>query len=176
MQPKRRQRGEVREDGKVFIEYRKGYRDGEYWAPPEYLAALRAKARPAAKTTFAPFKSRHLRTYAKRQPRHTDGLIQKAFDTPPYDVDVDPAMNEKLELTVIPNFSDYAISPDGVVVRQKAARRGRTCGVVGYRVTPVIHPRGHQWCVQMTDDTGKRRRIPIKRLMEQVFGHPEIVS
>jgi len=35
---KRRKRGEVREDGKVFYRYQASARDGEYWMEPEKFA------------------------------------------------------------------------------------------------------------------------------------------
>jgi hypothetical protein len=61
------------------------------------------------------------------------------------------------------------------VHRVQPATRGRTAGLL-HRVTPVIHPKGHQWCVQITDDNGKRKRIPIKKLMEEVYGNAETIS
>lgn len=71
---------------------------------------------------------------------------------------------------VIPNFTNYAIHPNGTVKRVVAATRGRSAGKIGYDVQPVIHPKGHLWCVQLTGDDGVRKRIPVKRLMEQIFG------
>lgn len=71
---------------------------------------------------------------------------------------------------VIPNFTNYAIHPDGTVMRVTASVRGRFAGQANRVVQPVIHPKGHLWCVQLTGDDGVRKRIPVKRLMEQIFG------
>jgi hypothetical protein len=84
-------------------------------------------------------------------------------------------MTTPLDLTVIPNYSKYAVASDGSVFRIQPASRGRTAGMQ-HRVTPVIHPRGHQWCVQLTDDNGKRNRIPVKKLVVSIFGDAETIS
>jgi hypothetical protein len=69
----------------------------------------------------------------------------------------------------IPNFSNYALEPDGTCWRVTPPARGRFAGTVR-RVTPVIHPKGHQWCVQLTSDERKRYRIPVRKLLLSVFG------
>jgi hypothetical protein len=70
---------------------------------------------------------------------------------------------------LIPNFSSYAIEPDGTCWRVVPPKRGRFADTVR-RVTPVIHPKGHQWCVQLTSDERKRYRIPVRKLLQLVFG------
>ena len=84
-------------------------------------------------------------------------------------------MTTQNEMTVIPKYSKYAITSNGDVFRVQPATRGRTAGLQ-HKVTPVIHPRGHQWCVQLTDDDGTRRRIPINLLVQQIFGKLETIS
>lgn len=69
----------------------------------------------------------------------------------------------------IPNFSKYAIEPDGTCWRCDPPTRGAFAGQVR-RVTPAIHPKGHLWSLQLTDDSGKRRRIPVISLRRLVFG------
>jgi hypothetical protein len=74
------------------------------------------------------------------------------------------------DLKPIPNFSRYAITSAGDVFRVEPAERGKTAGLANHRLRPSIHPRGHQWYVQMTDDSGKRHRISVKRLLKDVLG------
>jgi len=78
--------------------------------------------------------------------------------------------------TVIPNFSKYAIHPDGTVKRVSSVSRGRYAGKTNYFVQPVIHPKGYLWCVQLTGDDGVRKRIPIKKLLTLVFGREELTN
>jgi len=78
--------------------------------------------------------------------------------------------------TVIPKYSKYAIHPDGTVKRVSVVSRGRYANKVNYVVQPVIHPKGYLWCVQLTGDDGVRKRIPIKKLLAQVFGHAELTN
>jgi hypothetical protein len=78
-------------------------------------------------------------------------------------------MSTTQELSIIENFSRYGITADGNVWRVDPPKRGRNAGV-RFRVTPVIHPKGHQWYVQLTDDSGKRHRIALRKLQQQVFG------
>jgi len=72
-------------------------------------------------------------------------------------------------LTSIPDFSLYAMSPSGDVFRVVAPERGRTAGLRG-KVKPVIHPRGHRWYVQIYDASGKRHRIAVRELLKRTFG------
>ena len=78
-------------------------------------------------------------------------------------------MTDTSQLTPIPNFSAYAIELNGTVWRTTPAKRGISCGK-SHRVSPVIHPKGFLWAVQLTDDTGKRKRIAVNKLLEIVFG------
>lgn len=72
-------------------------------------------------------------------------------------------------LSPIPDFSMYAMNASGDVYRVVAPTRGRNAGLT-QKLKPVIHPRGHRWYVQMTDDTGKRYRISLRQLQQRVFG------
>jgi hypothetical protein len=69
----------------------------------------------------------------------------------------------------VPQFSKYAVEPDGTCWRVVPPTRGRFAGSVR-PVKPSIHPRGHQWCVMLTGDDGVRVRMPVKRLVKLVFG------
>ena len=82
---------------------------------------------------------------------------------------------QQRHLQIIPNFSKYGIDAYGDVYRLTPASRGRTAGK-SHKVTPVIHPKGHLWSVQLTDDSGKRFRIPVKKLVAQVFGKTEFCA
>jgi hypothetical protein len=73
------------------------------------------------------------------------------------------------EARAIPRFSNYAVEQDGTVWRAVPPVRGTHAGQA-HRLAPNIHPRGHQWCVMLTDDNGKRHRIPVKRLVNTAFG------
>lgn len=176
--------GDTRADGFVFVSYARSCRNGERWVSPERFAALRvariaryqkasglrAKLKKPKNEEFASelFPIRRRRRPARR-------IIQKEIDTLPFAPSLPLDMKIPNDLTVIPNYSNYAIAYDGSVYRVRPATRGRTAGIV-HRVTPVIHPRGHQWCVQLTDDLGKRRRLPLKKLVASVFGASETIS
>jgi hypothetical protein len=73
------------------------------------------------------------------------------------------------DLRVIENFSAYGMCPDGNVFRVTPPSRGAFAGMVGI-VRPVCHPRGHRWYVQLTDDDGKRHRLPLADLQLNVRG------
>jgi hypothetical protein len=65
----------------------------------------------------------------------------------------------------IPGFPAYVSSLDALdVVRVKPARRGPTAGRAQHRMKAVIHPRGVDWVMQLTDEEGKRKRIGISKL------------
>lgn len=170
---KRYRKGDTREDGKVFLRYSASCKGGEYWVSPERFAKLNphppsGTPRPEPLTIYTNPKLR-VRPYRGR-------VIQKRFDISGDPATGAPTMNPETEpqdLVIIPNFSKYGIAPDGTVYRVLPATRGRTAGL-RHRVTPVIHPRGHQWCVQLTGDDGNRQRIPIKRLLLEVFGKETI--
>jgi hypothetical protein len=181
---KRHRFGDTREDGLVFVQYHKNCKTGEQWVSAVAFANLKTKAavryrdkqalRPK-KTVFASYGNSpqfRVRPYCERTSRQKRGLIQKEFDKLPYGPDSPAAMTTTSPMTIIPRHSKYAITPDGVVHRVQPATRGRTAGL-SHRVTPVIHPRGHQWCVQITCDAGVRRRIPIKKIMLEVYGVAE---
>jgi hypothetical protein len=183
---KRHRYGDER-DGKIFIGYKTTCKDGEHWVTADRFAVMKLNAavryferkelkikKPKRMTIYThpqlrvrPFKPRPLRQ--KRE------LTQKEFDTLPFGPYTAPTMTTTQDMTIIPNYSKYAITPEGTVHRVTPATRGRTAGLM-HRVTPVIHPKGHQWCVQITDDNGKRKRIPIKKLMEEVYGNAETIS
>lgn len=176
--------GHIREDGFVFWGYRPSCRNSEYWVSPERFELSRL-------TRITRYhEANHLRLKLKkpknerfiselfpirRRRRPVRKIIQKEIDKLPYAPILPLDMTTPADLTVIPNYSKYAISFDGSVYRVQPATRGRTAGAV-HRVTPVIHPRGHQWCVQLTDDLGKRRRLPIKKLVSSIFGDSETIS
>lgn len=177
--------GDVREDGKVFVGYSPTYKNGEYWVAPERFALTRLyqKVRyyeaQELKLASKPKKlGRYVPLYAgpRRTRRSRKGVIQKEIDKLPYAPKALPDMNTPLDLTIIPNYTKYGIATDGTVYRVVAATRGQTAGMTNQKVTPVIHPRGHQWCVQLTDDNGKRRRLPIKKLVLSIFGDTETIS
>lgn len=184
---KRHRYGDVREDGKVFKEYNPKCRNGEYWVTPEQFAALRFKStlrrqklqesKPKKPKRVTIYSHPQLRTrpFRARPFRQKRELTQKEFDMLPFGPKTTSTMTTLQDMTIIPNYSKYAITPDGTVHRVTPATRGRTAGLQ-HRVTPVIHPKGHQWCVQITDDNGNRKRIPIKKLMEQVYGNAETIS
>jgi hypothetical protein len=73
------------------------------------------------------------------------------------------------DLHAIENFSAYGMCPDGNVYRVRPPSRGAYAGKVGV-VRPVCHPRGHRWYVQLTDDDGKRHRLPLADLQLDVRG------
>ena len=180
---KRLRHGDVREDGFVFWGYRSTCRNSEYWVSREKFELLRL-----ARITKH-HEQNHLRLKHKKpkkdrfvsslpvRPRRKPvrKIIQKEIDKLPFAPILGPDMTSPPELTVIPNYSKYAIAFDGTVFRVDPASRGRTAGMT-HRVTPVIHPRGHQWCVQLTGDDGKRRRLPIKKLVNSIFGDSETIS
>jgi hypothetical protein len=179
--------GDVRENGDVFICYRPSCRSGEYWVTPERFASLKLKAalrrnelkaskpKKPKRITIYTHPQLRVRPFKTRPFRQKRELTQKEFDTLPYGPKTISTMTTLQDMTIIPNYSKYAITPDGTVHRVQPATRGRTAGML-HRVTPVIHPKGHQWCVQITDDNGNRKRIPIKKLMEQVYGKAETIS
>jgi hypothetical protein len=180
---KRLRHGDVREDGFVFVAYGPTFRNGERWVSQEKFDLIRL----ARITKY--HERNHLRAKHKkpnerfasdlfpirRRRKPVRKIIQKEIDKLPFAPILGPDMTTTPDLTVIPNYSKYAIAFDGTVFRVHPASRGRTAGVT-HRVTPVIHPRGHQWCVQLTDDDGKRRRLPIKKLVNSVFGDSETIS
>lgn len=180
---KLRRRGDVREDGFVFVRYHPNYKNGEYWISPN----RHAQAKPVPPTrirnrtqdtgTMNLTNSPHLRIrdYRPRYRLQKRKLTQKEFDNLPYGPNTAPAMTAIENMTILPNYSKYGITPDGFVFRVLPASRGRTAGQ-RHRVTPVIHPRGHQWCVQITDDEGVRKRVPIKKLLQEVYGNSETIS
>ncbi len=181
---KRFRYGDTREDGFIFLTYRPSCKNGEHWVSPERFALmrlnriakyheqnhLRVKHKKPKKERFVSdlFPIRRRRKPVRR-------IIQKEIDKLPFAPILPLDMTTPSELTVIPNYSKYAIAFDGTVFRVLPASRGRTAGLT-HRVTPVIHPRGHQWCVQLTDDGGKRRRLPIKKLVNSIFGDAETIS
>jgi len=175
--------GDVRNDGFVFLNYGPTYRNGERWVSPERFELmrlnriaryhennhLRAKHKKPKKERFVSemFPIRRRRSFRRRAKKEIDKL--------PFAPTLPLDMTAPSDLTVIPNYSKYAIAFDGSVFRVQPASRGRTAGMQ-HRVTPVIHPRGHQWCVQLTGDDGKRRRLPIKKLVANIFGDAETIS
>lgn len=84
-----------------------------------------------------------------------------------------PAMSatteQKQDVIVIEGFSRYGMTGDGDVVRIDPPKRGRNAGK-RFTVTPVIHPKGHQWYVQLTADDGQRLRVSLRKLQERVLG------
>ena len=179
--------GDVREDGFVFIQYRPSYKGGEYWVSPvrfalmkrnaatRYREAKEKKPKKPLRLTLKNYPHFRVRPYKPRPHLRKRELTQKEFDNLPFGPNTEPAMTAIDNITVIPNYSKYGITPDGFVYRIQPASRGRTAGQ-RHRVTPVIHPRGHQWCVQIFNDEGARKRIPISKLMEQVYGTTETIS
>lgn len=75
-----------------------------------------------------------------------------------------------MNLTVIPDYPDYAMDETGEVYRITTASRGRTAGVKNLRVTPVCHPKGNLWYVQMRDSTNTRKRVRLDKLREMMKG------
>ena len=175
----RLRRGDLREDGMVFRNYRPASPNGEYWVTPDLFARLTerearsAKARYEARQALKPQKERDTR-WRSAQRNFRRRIIQKEFDKPEYPFTPSSDMNPS-ELTVIPNYSKFAMAPNGDVFRVDPAKRGRTAGM-NNRVTPVIHPKGHQWYVQITDDFGVRRRVGVKKLMFALFGQSETIA
>ena len=175
--------GQIRDDGFIFWSYQPSCRNGEYWVSPERFALLRLRqntryheANHLRLKLRKPKKERFVSAlFPIRRRRSTRKVTQKEIDKLPYAPTLPLDMTTPTDLTVIPNYSKYAIAFDGAVYRVQPASRGRTAGSV-HRVTPVIHPRGHQWCVQLTDDDGKRRRLPIKKLVNSIFGDSETIS
>jgi hypothetical protein len=176
--------GDVREDGFVFLSYRPSCKNGEHWVSPERFALNRLhritryhEANHLRLKLRKPKKERFVSTLfpIRRRRRSARKVIQKEIDKLPFAPILPFDMTTPTDLTVIPNYSKYAIAFDGAVYRVQPASRGRTAGSV-HRVTPVIHPRGHQWCVQLTDDDGKRKRLPIKKLVSSIFGDAETIS
>lgn len=185
--PKRLRHGDVREDGFVFVAYRAGCRNGEYWVSPERFALRKLNAtvryhetkemkpKKPLRLTLKNFPHFRVRAYRPRPHLQKRELTQKEFDNLPFGPDTEPAMNDIENITIIPDYSKYGITPAGFIFRVQPASRGRTAGQT-HRVTPVIHPKGHQWCVQITGDNGVRKRIPIKKLMQEVYGNAETIS
>jgi hypothetical protein len=178
---KLRRRGDVREDGFVFVRYHPNYKNGEYWISPN----RHAQAKPVPPThirnqdtravSLTNFPHLRIRDYRPRCSLRKRKLTQKEFDNLPYGPNTEPAMTDTENMTILPNYSKYGITPDGFVFRVLPASRGRTAGQ-RHRVTPVIHPRGHQWCVQITNDEGVRKRVPVKKLLQEVYGNSETIS
>jgi len=178
---KLRRRGDVREDGFVFVRYHPNYKNGEYWISPN----RHAQANPVSPTrnrnqdtkaaNLTNFPRLRIRDYRPRYSLQKRKLTQKEFDNLPYGPNTEPSMTAIENMTILPNYSKYGITPDGFVYRVLPASRGRTAGQ-RHRVTPVIHPRGHQWCVQITNDEGVRKRVPIKKLLQEVYGNSETIS
>lgn len=177
---KRHRHGDVREDGKVFLYYRKRQKNPEYWVSPERFAMTKLNAKLSTQALRerrleeTPKKMRKTRWKPSRT-RLRRKVIQKTFDRPICPYNTEPAMTDTSHLTVIPNYSKYAMAPNGDVYRIDPATRGRTAGE-RHRVTPVIHPKGHQWYVQITDDEGNRRRVGVKKLMFALFGQSETIA
>ena len=181
---KRLRYGDTREDGFIFLNYGSTYRNGERWVSPERFELMRLGriTRYHAKNHLRvkhkkPKKERFVSDLfpIRRRRKPVRRIIQKEIDKLTFAPILPLDMTTPSELTVIPNYSKYAIAFDGTVFRVLPASRGRTAGMT-HRVTPVIHPRGHQWCVQLTDDDGKRRRLPIKKLVNSIFGDAETIS
>lgn len=176
-------RGDVREDGFVFVRYHPSYKNGEYWTSPNRHAQahpvpptrIRNRNQGTRAVSLTNFPHLRIRDYRPRYSSQKRKLTQKEFDNLPYGPNTEPTMTAIENMTILPNYSKYGITPDGFVYRVLPASRGRTAGQ-RHRVTPVIHPRGHQWCVQITNDEGVRKRIPIKRLMQEVYGNSETIS
>lgn len=185
--PKRHRHGDVREDGFVFVAYRARCRNGEYWVSPERFALLKLNAsvryyetkemkpKKPLRLTLTNYPQFRVRAYRPRPHLRKRELTQKEFDNLPFGPNTEPAMTAIENITIIPNYSKYGITPEGFVFRVQPASRGRTAGQ-RHRVTPVIHPKGHQWCVQIVNDEGTRKRIPIKKLMQEVYGNAETIS
>lgn len=183
----RHRHGDVREDGFVFVAYQPRCKNGEYWVSPErfavrkhnatvrYREAKAAQPKKAPRLTLKNYPHFRVRPYKPRPHLRKPELTQKEFDNLPFGPNTEPAMNAIENITIIPNYSKYGVTPDGFVYRVQPATRGRTAGLT-HRVTPVIHPKGHQWCVQITGDNGVRKRIPIKKLMQEVYGNAETIS
>ena len=171
----------------IFKGYNSKSKNGEHWVTPERFALLKLNAalryyerkelKPKKPKRITIYSHPQLRTrpFRARPFRQKRELTQKEFDMLPFGPKTVSTMTTLQDMTIIPNYSKYAITPDGTVHRVTPATRGRTAGLQ-HRVTPVIHPKGHQWCVQITDDNGNRKRIPIKKLMEQVYGKAETIS
>lgn len=184
---KRHRYGDVREDGRVFVCYRPHYKNGEYWVSPARFALLKLNAtvryheakemkpKKPLRLTLKNYPQFRVRAYRPRPHLRKRELTQKEFDNLPFGPNTEPAMNAIENITIIPNYSKYGITPEGFVFRVQPASRGRTAGQ-RHRVTPVIHPKGHQWCVQIVNDEGTRKRIPIKKLMQEVYGNAETIS
>jgi hypothetical protein len=169
----------------MFLCYGPTYKNGERWVTPEKFALTRLNAKVRYHESqrikldsrskkigrYAPLYTgpRPVRLYHRK-------VIQKEIDKLPYAPKSLPDMTTPFDLTIIPNYSKYGIASDGTVYRVAAATRGPTAGKANQKVTPVIHPRGHQWCVQLTDDDGKRRRLPIHKLVLSIFGDAETIS
>jgi len=71
----------------------------------------------------------------------------------------------------IPGYPGYSITPTGDVWRTTAPKRGPFAGCPLRRVTPSIHPRGHQWYVFVVDESGTRKRVAIRLLLEAARSH-----
>lgn len=184
---KRHRYGDVRKDGRVFVCYRPHYKNGEYWVSPARFALLKLNAtvryheakemkpKKPLRLTLKNYPQFRVRAYRPRPHLRKRELTQKEFDNLPFGPNTEPAMTAIENITIIPNYSKYGITPEGFVFRVQPASRGRTAGQ-RHRVTPVIHPKGHQWCVQIVNDEGTRKRIPIKKLMQEVYGNAETIS
>ena len=97
---KLRRRGDVREDGFVFVRYHPNYKNGEYWISPN----RHAQAKPVPPTrirnrnqdtgTMNLTNSPHLRIrdYRPRYRLQKRKLTQKEFDNLPYGPNTEPAM------------------------------------------------------------------------------------
>lgn len=71
---------------------------------------------------------------------------------------------------MLADFPGYGVTPDGEVWRCHGLKRGRYAGRGSERLTPSIHPRGHQWYVHVRDKDGVRVRVSIGRLRAMAFG------
>ena len=78
---KRLRRGDVREDGMVFLAYASGCVDGKYWTTPEEFAATKAaeKVRQAKKQTDLYIKKATLPTKLRRGDLREDGMVFWAY-------------------------------------------------------------------------------------------------
>ena len=167
--------GDVRADGKIFYGYTRRRKNPEIWLTQDQFEAYRAKKKAVYDSKQAEKSPKNQDTRWRSAQRNLRRrIIQKEFDKPEYPFTPSSDMNPS-ELTVIPNYSKFAMAPNGDVFRVDPAKRGRTAGM-NNRVTPVIHPKGHQWYVQITDDFGVRRRVGVKKLMFALFGQSETIA
>lgn len=184
MSETRHRYGDVREDGRVFIGYVKTCKGGEYWVTPDRFALLRlnAKLRYYEKqaaddgsskrigTTVKTNPNLRVRKYAPRLSRRKPELTPTQIDALPYGPNLNPESGD-LNLTRLPNYPKYAITPQGTVHRLGTAKRGKTAYINNPRVKPHLTRYGRQWCVMLDNGGRSYERVAIADLMEQVYGH-----